>query len=336
MQQGERVYGPYPDRGRFRIVHWVSDGASPKGRRTIETFETEQEALDYRDELLKQVNERTISVALEAYYKRTEALGCSSDSVTTTKHRLQGLHAEMLDESLAALDTTRAQELYEQYTEGRAPDTHRNALSQARTAGRFWVKQGWLAVNPWLDVEALGKRKRGKMQLRTDDTKRLIDLALSQPEKLGCLAIATQLLLGLRPGELVRIHARDLDCGGTVLRVPKSKTEAGIRELEIPAVLQPLLIEHAKLSPRLFPRKVRWCSRQLKKLCTLADVPVITAHALRGMHATIAIRRGTTGHAVAEALGHSSPRVTAAHYISPNVVKDLLGEANGSVSGTRG
>jgi integrase len=38
-------------------------------------------------------------------------------------------------------------------------------------------------------------------------------------------------------------------------------------------------------------------------------------HSLRGLHATLATDAGVSSHAVAAALGHSSPAVTHAHYI---------------------
>jgi integrase len=50
-------------------------------------------------------------------------------------------------------------------------------------------------------------------------------------------------------------------------------------------------------------------------------VPEITSHSLRG-HATLATERGSTGQAVAAALGHTSFAVTTSrHYVAPGVVE---------------
>ena len=53
----------------------------------------------------------------------------------------------------------------------------------------------------------------------------------------------------------------------------------------------------------------------VKRLCRSAGVPEVTAHATRGIHATIATQVGTTSHIVAMALGHGNDQVTKRHYI---------------------
>jgi integrase len=316
---GERIYGPYPDRGRWRVV--AVDAA---GRRVIETFASEVEALEYRETAEEQLNGRVVQTAIDDHLVAMTRRGCNSDSVATTRWRLEGLHAGALADPLSTLTAKRAGQLYETYTTGRAPDTHRNALNEARSAGRLWVRQGWLATNPWLDVEAVGRRRRRKRQLKMDQTRALLDVAIARADTdNGALAVATMLLLGLRSSELCRIVAPDFDCGGTVVLIPEAKSEAGVRELEIPAVLQSLLKVRAVRSNRLFPHRRWWVREQVVRLCNLAGLEPVTAHALRGMHATVAVRRGVSAHAVAAALGHSSPKVTANHYIALGTVRDF-------------
>jgi hypothetical protein len=47
-----------------------------------------------------------------------------------------------------------------------------------------------------------------------------------------------------------------------------------------------------------------------------AGVPEITAHGMRGLHSTLAVDSGITGHAVAAALGHESfEKTTAESYV---------------------
>lgn len=97
---------------------------------------------------------------------------------------------------------------------------------------------------------------------------------------------------------------------------PDSNTEAGRRTLEVPDVLRPLLVKQAaECSGRLSPHGRSWVLQNVKRLCRLAGVPEISAHGLRGMHATLATRAGSTAHEVARALGHTSPAVTQRHYI---------------------
>lgn len=317
----ERVYGPYPDRGRYRVV--VIDGT---GRRCVESFASADEAAEFRRVIAQRATTRTVQDAVTGFVEAMRRRGCVPESATTATYQLEGIHLDALAEPLSSLSTDRAESLYAAYAAGHAVDTHRSALSKARSAAALWVRLGWLASNPWTDVEGTGRRRRRKRQLRTDDARKLVTYALSRAEAdLGALAVATQLLLALRSSELCRIEAAHLDDGGKVLVVPIAKTHAGEREIELPAVLQPLLAARAAQSARLFPHRRWWVRDSVSRICLEAGVEPVTAHALRGMHATIAIRRGVSSHVVAAALGHATPRVTMAHYAAAGVVRDLLG-----------
>jgi len=59
----------------------------------------------------------------------------------------------------------------------------------------------------------------------------------------------------------------------------------------------------------------------VRKIAELAGVPAVTAHSLRGLHSTLATETGSTGHAVAAALGHTSYATTKAHYVKPGTVE---------------
>jgi integrase len=52
----------------------------------------------------------------------------------------------------------------------------------------------------------------------------------------------------------------------------------------------------------------------VQRICKAAAVPKVTAHAMRGLHGTLAVDSGITSHAVAAALGHESFRTTAESY----------------------
>ena len=49
-------------------------------------------------------------------------------------------------------------------------------------------------------------------------------------------------------------------------------------------------------------------------MCERAGVPVVTAHGLRGLHATLATEAGATSALVAAQLGHAGTAVTERHY----------------------
>ena len=52
-------------------------------------------------------------------------------------------------------------------------------------------------------------------------------------------------------------------------------------------------------------------------LCDRLGIPRVCPHALRGLHATLAVKTGVSVRAVADALGHGSVEITKRHYITP-------------------
>ncbi len=53
------------------------------------------------------------------------------------------------------------------------------------------------------------------------------------------------------------------------------------------------------------------------RICELAEVDKVTAHAMRGALGTLALDRGTAGHAVAATLGHADIKTTIDSYARP-------------------
>jgi integrase len=142
---------------------------------------------------------------------------------------------------------------------------------------------------------------------RASSGQRCINLVISIGYQLQVAQSA--LYLGLRASEIVHIHRRDVDDGGRLLWIPDSKTDAGRRTLEVPEVLRPLLVKRAaECSGRLFDHDRSWVLQNVKRLCRLAGVPEISAHGLRGMHATLATRAGSTAHEVARGLSATPAR----------------------------
>ena len=72
----------------------------------------------------------------------------------------------------------------------------------------------------------------------------------------------------------------------------------------------------------LFGRHWRdWPRQWVQRICREAGVPEITAHGMRGLHSTLAVDSGITGHAVAAALGHESfEKTTAESYVQPGAI----------------
>jgi integrase len=140
----------------------------------------------------------------------------------------------------------------------------------------------------------------------------------------GAVAALMTLLLGLRASEITSRVVRDLDDDGRLLWIPDSKTEAGKRTLRIPDVLRTYLqrLAAGKLpAARLFGQHWRdWPRESVQRICGLAGVPKVTAHGMRGLHSTLAMDAGVTGHVVAASLGHEQVSTTMQSYAKPEAV----------------
>lgn len=60
-----------------------------------------------------------------------------------------------------------------------------------------------------------------------------------------------------------------------------------------------------------------WIRQNVHRVCDAAEVPRVTAHALRGLLATLTAERGLAGHLIAATLGHDDERTTMTAYAAP-------------------
>jgi integrase len=214
---------------------------------------------------------------------------------------------------------------------GKVPsvNTQVSVLGEARTFTKWLASKEWAKAGLLDGVEVLGRRKRGKAQFVGLDEARRFGakaLELAKAGDVGATAALTALVLGVRASEITDRTVRELDDGGRYLVITSAKTEAGIRRLRVPEMLQPLLVGLAagkKPTDRIFGDGVgrHWVLRSVRRVCREAGVSVISAHGLRGSHATLAVDAGMSGPLVAKALGHEDFRITAAHYASADSVE---------------
>lgn len=101
---------------------------------------------------------------------------------------------------LRDLTQARARKLYAELVQRLKPDTHRNMLAEAKTFGRWLVKERQLQVNPFEAIEPIGRRSHGKPQLRIDEARAFCRAAhdLASAGDVGAVAALATLLLGLR------------------------------------------------------------------------------------------------------------------------------------------
>jgi integrase len=327
------VYGPTKHRRRWRIV--LVDG----GAQLYRSFASEEEARRFKRAALKELatdEELTVQGAIDTYQvHQRDVKRNRAKSYQATTWRLETFFSPSLDNRVGSLTPHRCAALYEALTTRASPtkkqlysvDSHRNMLAEARTFLGWCVSRGWLRANPLAGVKGSGARHHGKAQLRIDEARTWTATALELARKgeAGAIAALLSLFMGLRASEIVSRVVRDLDDGGALLWIPASKTKAGRRTLEVPAVLRPLLVELARdklPEVPLFggPHWRSWVRAWVRRICARAKVPPVCAHAMRGLHATLALAAGTSPHVVAASLGHESISTTLDSYADPSAL----------------
>jgi integrase len=285
----------------------------------------------------------TTETAIEKYKAHLTDKGNKPDSIRQTLWTLRQFFPSPI--ALSMLSPRRCEQLYEEMrsrpTRSGKPlsaDSHRNGLSQAKTFLGWCVQRGWLRVNHAAAIKGIGKRRpRGKSlgtsgnELRVREARawyvKAVDLADGGDQ--GAVAALVALLLGLRASEIVGRKVGDLDEDrepGDLLWIPCSKTAAGRRTLEVPEVLRPHLVACAEgkaTTSYLFeteaggPHWRDWIRHNVRRICDLSGVPRVTAHAMRGLLATLTAERGLAGHLIAATLGHEDERTTMRAYAAP-------------------
>ena len=157
--------------------------------------------------------------------------------------------------ALDALTPARAAAMYEAETrrlldaKGQpvAAASHRTVLGQCKRFYAWAQERGYVTQNPFAAVKPVGKPKVGKAQLRIDEARRFVALAVNKAQQGDRAAIGAlmALMLGMRAGEVLGRIVRDLDDGGRVLWITRGKTDNARRRLTVPEVLRPLLIRLA-------------------------------------------------------------------------------------------
>jgi integrase len=150
--------------------------------------------------------------------------------------------------------------------------------------------------------------------------------------------LATLVYAGLRIGELAALQWRDVDLAGNRLMVRESKTDAGVRQIDLLPALRDELTAHKAQAPSAEPsgyvfatatgtepkqgnirRRVLDNAIELanEKLTKAGDVPLpdgLTPHKLRHTYASILVVLGVDPGSVMDQLGHTDPGFTLRVY----------------------
>lgn len=150
--------------------------------------------------------------------------------------------------------------------------------------------------------------------------------------------LATLVYAGLRIGELTELRWRDVDLAASRVTVRASKTDAGVREIDMLPVLRDELLalkagsRHTEVNDRVFPTRTGSehgasnirrrvlapaIERANERLAQAEEVPLrehLTPHKLRHTYASLLVALGVDPGSVMDQLGHSDPTFTLRVY----------------------
>ncbi len=340
-RRGIRILGPYEQHNGFRVVE-----VDANGKRESTLFATAAKAQRYKELIEAELarEEHTTETALAEYARYLQDKGTKPESIDVTEWAIGQFFAEPMP--LQLLNPARCAKLYDELrtrTSKRthkplAADTHRNVLAQTKSFLGWCETRGWVRGNALADVKGIGKRRpRGKSlgkagnELRVREARAWYEHAVYCAHRgdQGAIAALVALLLGMRASEITTRRVCDLDedsSPGDLLWIPCSKTPAGRRTLEVPEILREYLVQCCKeKAPDRFifeteegaPHWRDWIRHNVHRICDKAQVPRVTAHAMRGLLATLTAERGLAGHLIAATLGHEDERLTMRAYAAP-------------------
>ncbi len=358
-KRGERILGPYKWRDQWGII-----AINAAGERLTQIFATRAQACRAKEVGEKEIIERTarsVGEAIDEYelYLREDR----ENKRKSWKETIRRMHRFFFEVDLAlpALDTKRCEAYYKRLTTQLATDSHRNILAEAKSFLRWCVEQKWIPANPAEAIKGKGRRKHGKEQLTVDEARLWLACAIKYAERgeEGAIAAMQSLLMAMRASEIIGQDVRDIDDNGRLTSIRHGKTAAAARRLEIPEILQPYILKVARAPRKLEKRQLRrgmvqqetrlpheplylgryhtgtryingarreraWVRKWVQKICLEAGVRVVTAHGMRGTHASIAASRGVTGAVVAGALGHEDQATTLRSYARKDAVEGAV------------
>lgn len=282
----------------------------------------------------------TVAVLLERWLERglpNLSPAARENTVWAAEHitrelgarKLHELSAEDVEDWLADLTRRRRKGRtagYSRSTLARLHGTLTRALDWAQARGLVGRNVSKLVVTP------TGPRAE-RRALTVEEARRLLDVAANDP---AGPVIATGLLLGLRPGELIALRWEDVDLAEGTLTVGRYlKTRASRRTLKMPPRLTEILIRHSaeQMSRQDSTGLVfstangtAWdranLRRALRRMARAARVPKMTVYELRHSMVSILSAAGIPLEQIADVAGHSSPSTTGSvyrHIIQPTI-----------------
>lgn len=187
---------------------------------------------------------------------------------------------------------------------------------------RIAERKRFIGRSPLLDVEPLKERSRGAPHIVTfDEEERILSVAVPYMRMLVVLILET----GMRShSEALALLWDAVDFANDTIRVRKSKTRAGIRNIPLSARCKTELLHWRKMfgpefSAFVFPnmrkpaKPLRDVRQTWERTLTDAGLPKFVLYNLRHTHASRLMSGGVSSLFIAQMLGHSSPSIVGTY-----------------------
>lgn len=241
-----------------------------------------------------------------------------------TRHILPYL-AEIKLTELSAIKIREWQKIINEKT--LAASTKNSINTTFKTLLKFAVKYYGFDASILAGVSPMGRIETTKKVITLEQWKRLDDVIDDKHYK----ALFSLLFwCGLRIGEVMALQLLDFDFINGSLRIEKQynadtkttaplKTTSSRRVVAIPPSVLEVVKEYLTAFYEVpeFPfalKTARGINWKLKYYCERANIPVISAHALRHSHATLLINNNIPAPAISDRLGHSNTYTTMRVY----------------------
>ena len=205
-------------------------------------------------------------------------------------------------------------ELIEKLSRGRRPSTVRNYM--AILQGMF--EYGEVEPNPCRHRTV--RLPRLEREIPRPPSRRQFDAMLEHVPDWWRLFLQTLEQTGMRVGELVQLCWGDVDVTDSQFRIPRGKTHAARRWVNVPVDLMyeisftcPLELRTA--TGRVFPDKTeKACGAVMRRACTRAGIPHFHPHDLRSRYISLQLKRGVPITNITAQVGHEGRKLTLDTY----------------------
>ncbi len=333
---------PYdPQKGRY----------PQRWRSGFETKKAAQEAMtkDLTDLDVNAASKATMTVKdyLEDWLTRSVAGRNSPRTLETYQHTCNSFIIPYIGNvKLNSITPNQIEEMYKKLAERVQPSSVHRAHRVLRAALNRAVKRGILTVSPMVRVESPSSKTTSRKPLGLSDIAQILT-HLKQHHPVTYVATQLAISTGMRRGELCGLTWNDFDEERHMLRVVRSrqrrngvdivgapKTAASIRQIPIGNQVIQLLRDWNNLHQQhTQERGVPWnnddfilqridgfiidpmtLSRDFRKAIIDLQLPEMSFHDLRHLHATMLLEAGFPAKVVQERLGHSSITMTMNTY----------------------